>query len=74
MKNNLGLIIFVVVFVTFTFGRLPYDVNMPGGLIDLSDRVEVNGKDVKCKGYTVEVTEDNIMNIVDGMEDILDET
>ena len=35
---------------------------------------EVNGKDVKCKGYTVEVTEDNIMNIVDGMEDILDET
>ena len=35
---------------------------------------EVNGKDVKCKGYTVEITEDNIMNIIDGMEDILDET
>lgn len=50
MKNNLGLIIFVVVFVTFTFGRLPYDVNMPGGLIDLSDRVEVNGKDVDIEG------------------------
>lgn len=34
---------------------------------------EVDGKDVKCKGYSVEITEDNIMNIVDGMEDILDE-
>ena len=50
MKHNLGLIIFVVVFITFTFGRLPYDVNMPGGLIDLSDRVEVNGEDVDIEG------------------------
>jgi len=34
---------------------------------------EVDGKDVKCKGYSVEITEDNIMNVVDGMEEILDE-
>lgn len=35
---------------------------------------EINEKDVKCKGYTVEITEDNIMNIIDGMEDLIDET
>lgn len=50
MKNNIVFILFVVIFVTFTFVRVPYDVNMPGGIIDLTDRVKVNGKDVDIKG------------------------
>ena len=37
------------------------------------DKFEINGKKVNCKGYTVEITEDNIMNIVEGMEDIIDD-
>ena len=50
MKDYLGLIIFVGIFLFLTFYDIPYDVNMPGGLIDLSDRVEVNGKDVEVDG------------------------
>lgn len=50
MKNYYGFIIFLVVFATISMGRLPYDVNMPGGLIDLSDRVEVNDKRVDIDG------------------------
>lgn len=50
MKNYGGFLVFLLVFGVITFGRLPYDVNMPGGLIDLSDRVEVNGEDVEIDG------------------------
>ena len=50
MKNYGGFLIFLLVFGFITLGRLPYDVNMPGGLIDLSDRVEVNGEDVEIDG------------------------
>lgn len=50
MKNNIGFIVFVIVFVTLTFVRVPYDVNMPGGLINLTDRVKVDGKDVDIDG------------------------
>lgn len=34
---------------------------------------EVNGKDVQCGGYFITVTEDNILNIVNGLADIYDE-
>ena len=50
MKEYLGLIIFLAVFFFINFYNIPYDVNMPGGVIDLSDRIEVNGKEVKIDG------------------------
>lgn len=37
------------------------------------EEFEVNDKDVKCAGYLVTVTEDNMLNIVDGLADIYDE-
>ena len=50
MKRNIGLILFVIAFLTVTMVRLPYDVNMPGGTINLSDRIQVNGNDVSIEG------------------------
>ena len=50
MKNYGFLLLTLVVFLILTFGKVPYDVNMPGGLIDLSDRVEVNGESVSVDG------------------------
>ena len=37
------------------------------------EEFEVNDKDVNCAGYLVTVTEDNMMNIVDGLADVYDE-
>ena len=50
MKNYGFLLLTLVVFLILTFGKVPYDVNMPGGMIDLSDRVEVNGESVSVDG------------------------
>ena len=50
MKNYGFLLLTLVVFLILTFGKVPYDVNMPGGMIDLSDRVEVNGEAVSVDG------------------------
>ncbi len=50
MKEYLVLIIFIGLFLFLNFYDIPYDVNMPGGLIDLSDRIEVNGEDVEVDG------------------------
>lgn len=50
MKDYIGLIIFVAIFFFITFVDLPYDVNMPGGLISLNDRIEVNGEKIETKG------------------------
>lgn len=37
------------------------------------DKFEVNGKDVQCGGYMLTITEDNMLNIVDGMAGIYEE-
>ena len=50
MKENLAIIIFVGLFLFISFYDVPYDVNMPGGLISLNDRIEVDGKKVKTDG------------------------
>lgn len=50
MKEYLGLIVFLGIFLFINFYDIPYDVNMPGGLINLSDRIEVNGEDVEIDG------------------------
>ena len=50
MKEYLGLIVFLGIFLFINFYDIPYDVNMPGGLINLTDRIEVNGEDVEIDG------------------------
>ena len=50
MKDYFGMILFIVLFFFLTFYDLPYDVNMPGGLISLNDRIEVDGKKIETKG------------------------
>ncbi len=50
MKEYLGLLIFVAIFLFLNFYDLPYDVNMPGGLISLNDRIEVDGKRIETDG------------------------
>ncbi|MBP3765602.1 MAG: PDZ domain-containing protein, partial [Bacilli bacterium] len=42
-ENKLGIIIILLIFMLLNI-RLPYIVNVPGGVIDVIDRVEVNSK------------------------------
>ena len=49
MKENL-LFCILLVLVICTFIKVPYEVNMPGGLIDLGNRVTVNGEEASIEG------------------------
>lgn len=49
MKDNLFIFILLVLIIC-TFIKVPYEVNMPGGLIDLGNRVTVNGEEAKIDG------------------------
>lgn len=49
MKDN-WLFCILLVLIICTFIKVPYEVNMPGGLIDLGNRVTVNGEDSKIEG------------------------
>lgn len=37
------------------------------------EEFEIDGKDRKCKGYEFTITEDNVLNILEGIEDAYDE-
>lgn len=50
MKNNWLFVILLFFIFVITFVKVPYEVNMSGGVIDLDNRVEVNGEKVKIKG------------------------
>ena len=58
MKDYLGIIIFIGIFLFLTFYEIPYDVNMPGGLISLNDRIEVDGKKKKVEIEGIHIKED----------------
>ena len=49
-KNNCIFIILIAVIVLSTIIKLPYQVEMPGGIIDLENRVEVNGESNSIDG------------------------
>ncbi len=49
-KANIFLIIVLVAFLCINFIKVPYEVEMPGGVIDLSDRITVDGKDLNVSG------------------------
>jgi len=71
IKNNLLFCILICIIVVCTVVRLPYDVEMPGGTIDLGNRVRVNGEDVKIKGTFnmayVSVVQGSIPHILIGL-------
>ncbi len=50
IKNNIGFVITLIVMVILVTVKLPYEVEMPGGIIDLSDRITVDGKDADIEG------------------------
>ena len=50
IRANIVLIIILVVFLCINFIKVPYEVQMPGGVIDLSDRITVDGKDLDVSG------------------------
>ena len=50
IKNNLFFCIVLLVIILLAVIRLPYDVEMPGGTIDLGNRVKVNGESVNIEG------------------------
>lgn len=50
MKDNLFFIITILLFVLLFVVELPYDVEMPGGIIDLENRVLVDGEETKIEG------------------------
>ena len=51
MKENFLFLLFLILFVVVTFVRVPYEVNMPGGVINLGTRVTVDGESVAIDGY-----------------------
>jgi len=71
IKNNLLFCIVIFILVLFTVIRLPYDVEMPGGTIDLGNRVKVNGESVNIEGSFnmayVSVVQGSIPYIIAGL-------
>lgn len=50
MKDNWLFLLLVIVILMCAFIKVPYEVNMAGGTIDLGNRVEVNGKTPDISG------------------------
>ena len=50
IKNNLLFCIIVLILLICIFVRIPYEVEMPGGIISLNDRVLINGKEINPSG------------------------
>lgn len=71
IKNNIVFCLVILGLVLLTVIRLPYDVEMPGGTIDLGNRVKVNGQSVSIKGSFnmayVSVVQGSIPHILAGL-------
>ncbi len=71
IKNNLLFCFLLVLIIVCTVVRLPYDVEMPGGTIDLGNRVRVDGEEVEIKGSFnmayVSVVQGSIPHILIGL-------
>lgn len=69
-ENWFVLVLLVFLFICL-FGRVPYEVNMPGGIIDLDNRVTVNGEAVDIAGSFnmayVSVAQGSIPNVLLGL-------
>ena len=71
IKSNLLFCILLILILVCTVVRLPYDVEMPGGIIDLGNRITVNGEEVKIDGTFnmayVSVVQGSIPHIIGGL-------
>lgn len=50
IKENFGVLIVIAIFLVVWKVKIPYQVEMPGGTIDLANRVVVNGEEPVIKG------------------------
>jgi PDZ domain-containing protein len=50
IKSNLLFCIVIIIIILMAVIRLPYEVEMPGGTINLGNRVKVDGEEVSIKG------------------------
>lgn len=72
MKENWSFILSIIVIILVFFViRLPYEVDMPGGIINLNDRVTIDGEEVEISGSFnmayVSVVEGRIPHILLGL-------
>ncbi len=71
IHENWLFLILIIILAIFVFGRVPYEVNMPGGTIDLENRVKVNGEEVDIEGSFnmayVTVAQGTIPNVLLGL-------
>ncbi len=50
IRDNILFIVAILLILFINFVKIPYQVEMPGGVIDLSDRIKVDGKELNVKG------------------------
>lgn len=50
IKSNIIFIVIIIFFLCINFIKIPYEIEMPGGVIDLSDRIKVDGKELNVSG------------------------
>ena len=50
IKGNIVFIVLILLLLAINFIKIPYQVEMPGGVINLSDRIKVDGKELDVKG------------------------
>lgn len=50
IKDNLWFFIALSIIIAINFIKVPYEVMMPGGTIDLTDRISVSGEEVELEG------------------------
>ena len=50
LKDNISFIIIVMVIVTLSYVKLPYYIDTPGGIINISDRISIDDEEVSVNG------------------------
>lgn len=71
IKENLLFTILLALILAMPFIKIPYQVEMPGGVIDLGNRVQVNGEATEIKGSFnmayVSVVQGSIPHVILGL-------
>lgn len=71
IRENWLFLILTIFLLICVFGRVPYEVSMPGGTIDLENRVTVNGEIAEIKGSFnmayVTVSQGSVPNVLLGL-------
>ena len=71
IKSNFFYLLFIFILLFISFVKLPYNVQMPGGVINLNNRVKIDDKKVPIKGSFnmsyVSVVQGSIPYIIGGL-------